>query len=128
MSGRRIIHTDRAPKAVGPYSQAVRAGAFLFSAGQVAIDPEVGALIDGDVAAQTRQVMKNLEAVLQEGGCGFADVVKTTIYLTDMTNFAAVNEVYAQSFGEDRPARSTVAVRGLPLGALVEIDVVARLS
>lgn len=126
MTDRTIVHTDSAPKAVGPYSQAITAGGFLYSAGQVAIDPAKGALVDGDVAAQTEQVMKNLAAVLSEAGCSFSDVVKTTIYLSDMAHFGAVNEVYAKSFGDDCPARSTVAVSGLPMGALVEIDVVAR--
>lgn len=126
--GREVVHTDKAPAAVGPYSQAIKSDGFLFSAGQVAIDPAVGKLIEADVAGQAEQVMRNLEAVLTEAGLGFGDVVKTTIYLTTMDHFSAVNEVYGARFPADPPARSTVAVAGLPLGALVEIDVVARLG
>jgi len=125
--GREVVHTDKAPQAVGPYSQAIKSDGFLFSAGQVAIDPAVGKLIDADVSGQAEQVMENLEAVLTEAGLGFADVVKTTIYLTTMDHFAAVNEIYGARFPANPPARSTVAVAGLPLGALVEIDVVARI-
>jgi len=125
--GREVVPTDKAPQAVGPYSQAIKSDGFLFSAGQVAIDPAVGKLIDADVSGQAEQVMENLEAVLTEAGLGFADVVKTTIYLTTMDHFAAVNEIYGARFPANPPARSTVAVAGLPLGALVEIDVVARI-
>ena len=126
MSERKIIATDKAPQAVGPYSQATIAGGFLYSAGQVPLDPADQKLVEGNIGEQTERVMLNLSAVLEAGGCGFDDVVKTTIYLQDMADFAAVNEVYARHFGENRPARSTVAVAGLPLGARVEIDVVAR--
>lgn len=123
---RKIIQTNDAPQAVGAYSQAVIDGGFLFTAGQIAIDPAQGELIDADVSAQARQVMKNLRAILQASGCGFADVVKTTIYITQMADFQAVNSVYAEHFDAEPPARSTVAVRELPLGALVEIDMVVR--
>jgi len=124
---REIIHTDHAPAAVGPYSQAVVSGGFLFSAGQIALNPKTGELVSNDVATQTRQVLENLQAVLGAAGLDLGDVVKTTIFLTSMDDFATVNAVYKEAFGEDSPpARSTVAVSGLPLGADVEIDVVAR--
>ena len=122
-----IIHTDDAPKAVGPYSQAVRTGNLLFTAGQVAIDPAISQLIDGDVAAQAEQVMRNLQAVLTAAGTSFDHVVKTTVYLADMADFAALNEVYGRYFPANPPARSTFAVRGLPLGAKVEIEMVAEI-
>jgi 2-iminobutanoate/2-iminopropanoate deaminase len=125
---KRHIHTTQAPQAVGPYSQAIVAGGFLFSAGQIGIDPAKGKLVDGDVQDQARQVMKNLAAVLAAAGATLDDVVKTTIYLTTMDHFAAVNEVYATHFDPIKPARSTVAVASLPLGALVEIDVVATVA
>lgn len=122
---REIVSTDRAPKAVGPYSQAVRVGDFIFAAGQAAIDPATGKLVEGDIAAQTRQVLKNLSAVLEAVGSSLAQAVKTTVFLTDMDDFAAMNSVYAEFFPTDPPARSTVEVARLPLGALVEIEVVA---
>ena len=123
---RKTIHTDGAPAALGPYSQAVLSGDTLYSAGQVAIDPAVGELVGKTAADQARQVMKNLAAVLAAADMAFGNVVKTTIYLASMDDFAAVNEVYGAHFESDPPARSTVAVAQLPLGALVEIDVVAR--
>jgi 2-iminobutanoate/2-iminopropanoate deaminase len=122
---KQIIHTDKAPAAVGPYSQAVRSGNMLYTAGQVAIDPAVGKLIDGDITAQTHQVLRNLTAVLEAGGTGLGHIVKTTVFLQDMADFAAMNAVYASFFGPNPPARSTVAVAGLPLGAMVEIEAVA---
>ena len=127
---RKVIHTDGAPKAIGPYSQGIEYSVsgpirMLYSAGQVAIDPAVGKLIDGDVAAQTVQVFKNLVAVLAAKGFHLTDVIKTTVYLTDMAHFAAMNEVYATQFPANPPARSTVAVLALPAEALVEIDLVA---
>lgn len=127
---RKIIHTDGAPKAIGPYSQAIEYSVsepvrMFYSSGQVAIDPAVGKLIDGDVAAQTARVFQNLVAVLAARGFHLSDVVKATVYLTDMTHFIAMNEVYASHFPQHPPARSTVAVAALPAGALVEIDVVA---
>lgn len=129
MSANPRIQTDLAPKAVGPYSQAVQVpvagGTFLYTAGQVAIDPARGRLIEGDVAAQTAQVIKNLSAILSAAGCTLADVVKTTVFLTTMSDFPAMNEVYGAAFGPNPPARSTVAARELPLAALVEIEVVA---
>lgn len=122
-----IIHTDDAPKAVGPYSQAVRTGNLLFTAGQVAIDPAVGKLIEGDITAQAEQVMKNLQAVLAAAGTGFAHVVKTTVFLADMADYAGMNEVYGRYIGSNPPARSAFAVRGLPLGAKVEIEMVVEI-
>jgi len=121
----RIVHTENAPAAIGPYSQAVVAGNFLFTAGQIAIDPARGQIVQGDVTAQTERVMRNLAAVLQHAGASWADVVKTTVYLQDMADFPRVNEVYGRVMGEARPARSTVQVAGLPRGVLVEIDAVA---
>ena len=122
---RKTIHTDNAPAALGPYSQAVLSGDTLYSAGQVAIDPAVGELVGETAADQARQVMKNLAAVLAAADMEFANVVKTTIYLASMDDFAAVNEVYGAHFADAPPARSTVQVSKLPLGALVEIDVIA---
>jgi 2-iminobutanoate/2-iminopropanoate deaminase len=120
-----VISTKEAPAAIGPYSQAVRAGQLVFLSGQVALDPATGQLVGGDVVAQTEQVMKNLGAVLAAAGCGFADVVRTTIYLVDMADFARVNEAYGRFFEPPYPARATVQVAALPRGARVEIDAVA---
>ena len=122
------IHTDDAPAAVGPYSQAIRAGNFLFTAGQVALDPAAGDLVGSDVAAQTEQVLRNLRAVLAAAGADFAHVVKTTVFLQSMSDFAAMNAVYARHFPEPFPARSTVEVGALPKGGLVEIECVALLA
>ena len=121
----RIVHTENAPAAIGPYSQAVVAGNFLFTAGQIALDPATGQIVQGDVSAQTERVMSNLAAVLENAGASWSDVVKTTVYLQDMADFPRVNEVYGRVMGEARPARSTVQVAGLPRGVLVEIDAVA---
>ena len=121
----RIVHTENAPAAIGPYSQGVVAGNFLFTAGQIAIDPATGQIVQGDVTAQTERVMRNLAAVLENAGASWADVVKTTVYLQDMADFPRVNEVYGRVIGDARPARSTVQVAGLPRGVLVEIDAVA---
>jgi len=121
----RILTAD-APQPIGPYNQAVRSGGMLFCSGQIAIDPATGKLIDGDVAAQARRVLENLGAVLAAAGCGFANVVKTTIFLADMADFATVNGIYGERFGAAvAPARSTVAVAALPLGARVEIEAIA---
>ena len=122
-----IIHTDDAPKAVGPYSQAVRTGNLLFTAGQVALDPATGKMVEGDIAAQAERVMQNLQAVLTAAGTSFEHVVKTTVFLADMAAFAALNGVYGRYFTANPPARSTFAVRGLPLGAKVEIEMVAEI-
>ncbi|HMA20163.1 MAG TPA: RidA family protein [Gemmatimonadaceae bacterium] len=119
------VKTDKAPAAIGPYSQAVVAGGFLFSAGQIALDPASGQIVDGGVTAQTDRVMQNLKAVLDEAGLAWSDVVKTNVYLHDMADFPTVNEIYGKALGTARPARSTVQVSALPRGALVEIDLVA---
>lgn len=119
------IHTENAPAAVGPYSQAIRAGDFIFTAGQTALDPASGALVGGDVAAQTEQVLRNLMAVLAAAGSGFDRVIKTNVYLLTMDDFAAMNAVYARHFPQPFPARTTVAVAALPKGGLVEIECVA---
>jgi 2-iminobutanoate/2-iminopropanoate deaminase len=121
------VHTDKAPAAIGPYSQAVVANGFLFTAGQIALDPVTMQVVEGDVVAQTERVFANLGAVLAASGATWADVVKTTVFLTDMRDFPRMNEVYARVVGDARPARSTVQVSGLPRGVLVEIDVVAAL-
>lgn len=118
-------HSDNAPKALGPYSQAVSLGDLVFTSGQVGIDPATGELADG-FAAQVRQVLANLSNVLATAGCTFGDVLKTTIYLADMADFPVVNELYGEAMGDHRPARSTVEVASLPKGALVEIDFIAR--
>jgi len=120
-----VITTDKAPKAVGAYAQAVRAQGFLFLSGQIPLDPATGEMIQGDVAAQTRRVLDNLRAVLEGAGSALDRVVKATIYLTDMNDFAVVNQTYAEYFPEAKPARATVAVAGLPRGAKVEIDMIA---
>jgi 2-iminobutanoate/2-iminopropanoate deaminase len=124
---RRIIQSKKAPAPVGPYSQAVVAGEFLFSAGQIGVDPATGMMAGLDVASQTRQVLQNLQAVLAAAGASLQQVVKTTIYLQDMDDFTVVNEIYAEAFSEVLPARSTVEVSRLPLSARVEMDVVALL-
>jgi 2-iminobutanoate/2-iminopropanoate deaminase len=122
---REVVVTPRAPLAIGPYSQGVVANGFLFTAGQIALIPGEKKIQDGDVAAQTRRVLENLKAILETGGSSLENVVKTTVFLRDMTDFPAMNEVYSTYFSLNPPARSTVAVAGLPLGVLVEIDAVA---
>ena len=128
MSRIRSVQTDAAPAAIGPYSQAITSSGFLFSAGQIPLVPETMEMVEGDIEAQARQVFSNLQAVLAAGNLGFSDVVKTTVYLADMADFAAANAVYAEHFSEPYPARSTVAAAGLPKGARVEIDVIARIA
>ncbi len=120
-----FIATAGAPKAIGPYSQAVSAGGMLYTAGQIALDPTTMEIVPGGIAEQSERVLRNLEAVLREAGLGFEHVVKTTVFLVDMGEFAAMNEVYARFFGNHRPARSTVAVSALPRNVRVEIDLVA---
>ncbi|QXE88989.1 RidA family protein [Geomonas subterranea] len=122
---KEIISTDQAPKAIGPYSQGVKAGGFLFLSGAIALDPATGEVVQGGVVAETEQVMKNIGALLAAAGLGFQDVVKTTIYLANMGDFATVNGIYGGYFQENPPARSTVEVKGLPRGVLVEIEVTA---
>jgi 2-iminobutanoate/2-iminopropanoate deaminase len=126
---RRVIATAEAPRAIGPYSQAVVAGSLVFCSGQIPLDPKTGEMVGaGDVKAQARQVMQNLHAVLAAAGSGFDRVVRTTIFLQDLADFAHVNEVYAGYFKDAPPARATVQVAGLPRGALVEIDAIATVG
>ena len=122
----QVIATDAAPKAIGPYSQAIASGDLIFTSGQIPLDPATQALVTGDVRAQTERVMENLAAVLKAAGAGFEDVVKATIFLADLGDFAAVNEIYGKRFPRHPPARSTVQVAALPKGARVEIDLIAR--
>ena len=122
---RVAVSTESAPKAIGPYSQAVRAGSLLFVSGQIPIDPLTGTLVEGDIAAQTRRVLQNVAAILEAAGASFAHVVRTTVFLADMNDFAAMNEVYAACFTSPAPARATVQVARLPRDARVEIDVIA---
>ncbi len=124
---RSPIATDAAPRAIGPYSQAIESGGLVFLSGQIPLDPATGQLVTGDIRAETERVMANIEAVLVAAGASFADVVKTTIFLTDLADFVAVNEVYGKRFeGIAPPARSTVQVAALPRGARVEIETIAR--
>jgi 2-iminobutanoate/2-iminopropanoate deaminase len=122
-----IIATDAAPKAIGPYSQAVKIGNVLYTSGQIALDPKTGSLVEGDFAAQVHRVFENMKAVLAAAGANFSNVAKATVYLTDLANFTTLNEIYASYFGDTKPARSTVGVAQLPKGASVEIDLIAIL-
>ncbi len=122
---KRIIHTPNAPAAGGPYSQAVEMNGTLFVSGQIAIDPATGKLIDGDITAQTHQVLRNISAILDEAGYSFVEVVKSTCYLSDIADFQAMNAVYAKYYFENQPARAAFAVKQLPMGALIEIETVA---
>ncbi len=126
--GKKIVVTENAPRAIGPYSQAVRIEDLVFTAGQIGLDPATMELVGGGIEAQTRQVLTNLKNVLEAAGSGLNYVVKTTVFLKDMADFAAMNAIYAEFFGENPPARSTVAVAALPKGALVEIECVALLA
>lgn len=121
---KKIIHTEKAPKAIGPYSQAIEVNGMLFISGQVPVNPETGLIPDG-ITAQTEQVMKNISAILNEAGYTFDEVVKSTCLLSDMANFKAMNEVYGKYYASNPPARAAFAVRGLPLGALIEIETIA---
>lgn len=123
----QTVSTDRAPAAIGPYSQATIAGGFLFTAGQIPLDPATMEIVAGDVVPQTRQVLANLQHVLAQAGCSWQDVVKTTVFLQDMADFPRFNEVYAAALGEARPARSTVQVAALPRGVSVEVELIAKL-
>lgn len=123
----KTVHTDQAPAAIGPYSQGIVANGFLFTAGQIAIDPATGQVVPGSVATQTERVMINLAAVISTVGATWTNVVKTTVFLSDMNDFPIVNEVYGRALGDARPARSTVQVAGLPRGVLVEIEAVVAL-
>lgn len=122
---RAAIHSDRAPKAIGPYSQAVADGGLLFCSGQIGLDPASGELVSGGTAAEAERVMQNLQAVLEAAGLGFAHVVRTTIFLVDLADFATVNEIYGRFLQQPYPARATVGVAALPRGARVEIDAIA---
>ena len=121
----KVLHSDLAPAAIGPYSQAIEVNGFIFASGQIPIDPHTGKMVEGGVAEQTRQALINTAHVLEEAGLGLSSVVKTTVFLTDMADFAAMNEVYASFFKAPYPARSAVAVKALPKGALVEVECVA---
>ena len=123
----QVIHTENAPAAIGPYSQAVKAGNLLFVSGQVPFVPETMEIVEGDVKAQTAQSLKNLQAILKEAGADFSNVVKTTVFIKDMNEFAQINEVYAEYFGENKPARACVEVARLPIDVKVEIELIAVL-
>jgi 2-iminobutanoate/2-iminopropanoate deaminase len=125
MSQLQVISTDRGPKAIGPYSQAIVVGDLIYTAGQIALDPANMEVVSGGIKEQTTRVLANLQAVLEAAGSDLSKVVKTTVFLIDMSDFPAMNEVYAQAFGAHKPARSTVAAAGLPRGVRVEIEVVA---
>jgi 2-iminobutanoate/2-iminopropanoate deaminase len=124
----KFHHTDHAPAAIGPYSQAVTIDGWLYTSGQVGLNPATGKLVEGGFEAQARQVIANLQAVLRAVDCPVSKIVKATIYVTDLVNFPVLNQIYGEALGDHRPARSTVEVAGLPLGALVEIDLVVRLA
>ena len=121
------IETEKAPAAIGPYSQAIVAGGFLFTAGQIALDPATGKIVDGGIVEQTTRVLANLAEVLAKAGASWGDVVKSTVYLIDLAEFPVVNEIYGKTLGSARPARSTVQVEALPRGSLIEIDLIAHL-
>jgi len=122
-----FLHSDDAPKAIGPYSQAVKAGNVIYTSGQVSLDPKTGELVTADFTAQARRVFENLKAVLKAAGADFRNVTKATVFLTDLANFQTLNSIYAEYFGDHKPARTTVQVAGLPKGAAVEIDLIAVL-
>jgi 2-iminobutanoate/2-iminopropanoate deaminase len=128
MSELRPVSTEEAPAAIGPYSQALVSDGWIFASGQIALDPATGELATGDIRAETDRVLRNLRAVLEAAGGSLQTVVKTTVFLSDMANFHAMNDVYAEYFGEHRPARACVAAAGLPRGVAVEIEAVARVS
>ena len=122
---KKVIFTEKAPAAIGPYSQAIESNGTLYISGQVPVDPAIGKVVEGGITEQTEQVMKNIAAILEEAGYTFADVVKSTCLLSDMANFAAMNEVYGKYYNENPPARAAFAVRELPLGVMVEIETIA---
>lgn len=123
---KQVIKTEKAPKAIGPYSQAIMIGDFLFASGQIAINPATGEIVEGGIEAQTKQVMENVKNILQAAGMDFSNVVKTTVFITNMNDFAKVNEIYATYFTDNPPARSCVEVSKLPKGALIEVEVIAH--
>jgi 2-iminobutanoate/2-iminopropanoate deaminase len=122
---KEIVRSDKAPKAIGPYEQAIRVGEFIYASGQIPLDPTTGKLVEGDIKIQTRRVMENLKAVVEAAGSSLEQAVKATVFLKNIGDFAAMNEVYGEYLGAAKPARSTVAVADLPRGALVEIDLIA---
>jgi len=123
---RELIRSERAPKAIGPYEQGLKLDGWIFTSGQIPLDPKTGAMVEGGIGAQTRQVLENLRGVLEAAGTSMSRVVKTTVYMTNLADFQKMNEVYAEYFPQDKPVRSTVGVASLPRGALVEIDVIAQ--
>ncbi len=123
---REVIKTEKAPKAIGPYEQALKLDGWVFTSGQIPLDPQTGAMVEGGIGAQTRQVLENLRVVLEAAGTSMSRVVKTTVYMTNLGDFQKMNEMYAEYFPQDRPVRSTVGVASLPRGASVEIDVIAQ--
>ncbi len=125
---RKTVQTEKAPAAIGPYSQAVRSGGFLFCSGQIPVDPATGKMVGGGIEVQTERVLKNLSAILESGGASLESVVKTTVYLADLSDFPAMNKVYGTFFRENPPARATIEAAKLPAGALVEIDAVASVA
>jgi 2-iminobutanoate/2-iminopropanoate deaminase len=125
---KKIVETDKAPSPVGPYSQAVIAGRLVFASGQTSVDPQTGELIDGDIGAQTAQVLRNLEAVLEAAGSGLEHVLKVTVFLADMNDFAAMNEAYGRFFTREHPARTTIQAAALPLRARIEIELIAAVE
>ena len=125
---KRIIQTEQAPAAIGPYSQAIRIGDFLYTSGQIALDPESGIFLSGEIEEETEQTLKNISAILQAGGVNFENVIKTTVYLSDLSDFARMNQVYEKFFSNNKPARACVQVAALPKGAKIEIDAIASCS
>ena len=125
---KRIIQTDQAPAAIGPYSQAIRIGDFLYTSGQIALDPESGIFLSGEIEEETEQTLKNISAILQAGGVNFENVIKTTVYLSDLNDFTRMNQVYEKYFSKNKPARACVQVAALPKGAKIEIDAIASCS
>jgi len=123
---REIIRSDRAPKAIGPYEQAIKLEGWVFTSGQIPLDPQTGAMVEGGIGAQTRQVLENLRAILEAAGSSIARVIRVTVYMTNLADFSKMNEVFSEFFAQERPTRSTVGVAALPRGALVEMDVIAR--
>ena len=123
---KRIIQTEQAPAAIGPYSQAIRIGDFLYTSGQIALDPESGIFLSGEIEEETEQTLKNISAILQAGGVNFEDVIKTTVYLSDLNDFTRMNQVYEKYFSKNKPARACVQVAALPKGAKIEIDAIAN--
>jgi len=125
---KRTIQTEQAPAAIGPYSQAIRIGDFLYTSGQIALDPESGMFLSGEIEEETEQTLKNISAILQAGGVNFEDVIKTTVYLSDLNDFTRMNQVYEKYFSKNKPARACVQVAALPKGAKIEIDAIASCS